>query len=81
LLKKAGISHRKIYNTRHTFITALLNSGKLPVLDIAKFVGNSLKIIFKNYAGWVKAERVKIDTSIDLYGHDSGTVTKEKKIG
>lgn len=77
LLKKAGIPHRKIYNTRHTFITALLNSGKSPVLDIAKFVGNSPKIIFKNYAGWVKAERVKIDTSIDLYGHDMGTLDKQ----
>ncbi len=76
LLKKIEVRYRKLYNTRHSFISAMLNSGKSPVLDIAKYVGNSPKIIFKNYAGWVKAERVKIDTSIDLYGHDSGIVNK-----
>jgi integrase len=76
LLKKIEVRYRKLYNTRHSFISAMLNSGKSPVLDIAKYVGNSPKIIFKNYAGWVKAERVKIDTSIDLYGHDSGIAKK-----
>jgi integrase len=80
LLKKIGIRHRKLYNTRHSFISAMLNSGKSPVLDIAKYVGNSPKIIFKNYAGWVKAERVKIDTTIDLYGHDSGIHEKKTVI-
>ncbi len=57
-----------------------LNSGKVPILDIAKLVGNSPKIIFKNYAGWVKAEQIDIDVTMDLFGHNMGIPEKSEKI-
>lgn len=49
-LLSLGISYRKPYNTRHTFITLCLENG-LDAKDVAKLVGNSPEIIYKHYAG------------------------------
>jgi len=35
LLEALDISYKRIYNTRHTFITAMLKSGELSVMEIA----------------------------------------------
>ncbi|MFN6498610.1 MAG: tyrosine recombinase XerC [Nostoc sp. DedQUE01] len=42
--------YRCPYNTRHTFITLMLEQG-LTVTTVAKLVGNSPEIILKHYAG------------------------------
>ncbi|MEH1787796.1 MAG: tyrosine-type recombinase/integrase [Nostoc sp.] len=42
--------YRCLYNTRHTFITLMLEEG-LTVSTVAKLVGNSPEIILKHYAG------------------------------
>lgn len=75
VLKNAGVRYRKIYNTRHTFITHMLNSGKFSVLQIAQIVGHSSpRMIMTTYAGFIKSEHLKIDVKTDLYGHNTGTV-------
>jgi integrase len=48
-LESAGIERKKLYQTRHTFITLALAAGISPQ-DVAKYVGNSTKIIHENYA-------------------------------
>lgn len=50
VLDDLGIEYRKPYQTRHTFITLCLDQGR-DAKDIAKWVGNSAEIIYKNYAG------------------------------
>jgi len=50
VLRDAGVRYRKVYQTRHTFITESLRRG-LSVQDVAKLVGNSPQVIFKHYAG------------------------------
>jgi integrase len=50
VLESLGIEYRKPYQTRHTFITLCLEAG-VDAKDIAKWVGNSAEIIYKNYAG------------------------------
>jgi integrase len=68
LLNYCNIEYRKIYTTRHTFITQMLNSGKFKIMDIAKIVGHSnTQMIFTNYAKFIKAEHLKIDKDFDLY--------------
>ncbi len=68
LVKNCGIKYRKLYSTRHTFITAMLNSGKFKIMEIAAIVGHtSPEMIMKNYAGFIMDEHLKIDTSIDLF--------------
>ncbi|BAY34638.1 phage integrase [Nostoc carneum NIES-2107] len=48
--KLDGIEYRKLYQTRHTFITMALKNG-MDVKDVAKLVGNSPEIIYRHYAG------------------------------
>ncbi|WP_148129297.1 tyrosine-type recombinase/integrase, partial [Dulcicalothrix desertica] len=47
------IEYRKLYQTRHTFITLALDN-KMDVKDVAKLVGNSPEIIYRHYAGQSK---------------------------
>ncbi|MEL6462084.1 MAG: tyrosine-type recombinase/integrase [Cyanobacteria bacterium J06621_15] len=50
LQKLNGIEYRKLYQTRHTFITLALKNG-MNVKDVAMLVGNSPEIIYRHYAG------------------------------
>lgn len=73
-MKKSGVRYRKIYNTRHTFITAMLNSGRFSVLQIAQMVGHATpRMIMTTYAGYIKSEHLRIDVDTDLFGHNTGT--------
>jgi integrase len=45
-----GIEYRKLYQTRHTFITLALRNG-MDVKDVAKLVGNSPEVIYRHYVG------------------------------
>lgn len=68
LLSDLKIPYRKIYNTRHTFITAMLKSGALSVLEIAQIVGHiNTKMILENYARFIKGEHLKISRSFDPF--------------
>ena len=51
VLQGLGIEYRKIYQTRHTFITHALETGKLDAKDVARLVGNSPEVIYQHYAG------------------------------
>ncbi|AKG21291.1 site-specific integrase [Calothrix sp. 336/3] len=60
VLERIGVEYRKLYQTRHTFITAaletpiMMSDGKMRFLeakDIAKLVGTSAKMIYEHYAG------------------------------
>ncbi|NJK38614.1 MAG: DUF3596 domain-containing protein [Oscillatoriales cyanobacterium RM2_1_1] len=60
LSKLNGIEYRKLYQARHTFITAALETavtmpdGRIKMLDakdVAKLVGTSPKMIYEHYAG------------------------------
>lgn len=78
-IRKSGVRYRKIYNTRHTFITAMLNSGKYSVLQIAQMVGHATpRMIMTTYAGYIKSEHLRIDVDTDLFGHNMGTQDKEE---
>lgn len=61
LEKQEGIEYRKLYQTRHTFITAALETpirtadGSIRMLDakdVARLVGTSPKMIYEHYAGY-----------------------------
>ncbi|PAX52041.1 site-specific integrase [Brunnivagina elsteri] len=50
LFRLDGMKYRKLYQTRHTFITMALKNG-VDVKDVATMVGNSPEIIYRHYAG------------------------------
>ena len=68
LVEDCKIKYRKLYSTRHTFITAMLNSEKFKIMEIAAIVGHSSpEMIMKNYAGFIKDDHLKVDTKISLF--------------
>ncbi|MGE0738276.1 tyrosine-type recombinase/integrase [Sulfurimonas sp.] len=79
LLKACNIPYRTIYNTRHTFITAMLNSGKFKIMDIAAIVGHtSPQMIMTRYAGFIKENHLKIDTNLEIFSDSFGDNLKFK---
>ena len=79
LIEDCGIEYRKMYNSRHTFITAMLNSEKFKIMEIAAIVGHtSPQMIMTNYAGFLKDAHLKIDTDFSLFGHSMDIVDKNK---
>ena len=50
VVKSLPIAYRPSYNTRHTFITLCLDA-KVPIAQVAAWVGNSPKVILEHYAG------------------------------
>ncbi|MBW4464659.1 MAG: DUF3596 domain-containing protein [Pegethrix bostrychoides GSE-TBD4-15B] len=53
VLNGLEIEYRKLYQTRHTFITYALDPehGRLDAKDVARLVGNSPEIVYRHYAG------------------------------
>ncbi len=49
VLKDVGVSYRKPYNTRHTFISHALAGGMNP-MTIAQMAGHDPEVLFSNYA-------------------------------
>ena len=79
LIYETGIEYRKLYNTRHTFITAMLNSSLYRIMDIARIVGHtSPRMIMTTYSGFIGEEHLEIDTKSFGYGDSLVTVEKSK---
>lgn len=76
LLEECGISYRKIYATRHTFIVSLLKNSDLSILEIAQIAGhNSTQMIIQNYGKFIKGEHLRIDRGIKLFtGKSTGSI-------
>lgn len=80
-LKENGYSHR-VHDTRHTFITNMLNSGIIRITDLAQIVGHAnTQMIMTTYAKYIKGEQLNIDRSIDIYGLQEVSENHIKKVG
>lgn len=75
LLEECGITHRKLYATRHTFISHMLLSGvRAPI--IAEYVGHEdVRLIQSVYGHYIDGELIKLDATHKLYDTESGTLS------
>lgn len=67
-LKRLGIRHRRMYNTRHTYATIGLMAGANPAF-MARQLGHSVKMFFEVYSKWIDGkgddkELAKIQSAI-----------------
>jgi len=53
-LRKLGIRHRRMYDTRHTYATMCLMSGMNPAF-IASQLGHSVQVLLSTYAKWISS--------------------------
>lgn len=54
-LRAAGIAHRRVYDTRHTFATWAIRDG-VPTLTLAKLMGTSVQQLEDTYVRWLKGD-------------------------
>jgi len=57
-LEKAGVTYRRPYNARHSFVSIGVDQGVHPG-DLAEVTGHSLETLYRNYLGSVRG-RVKL---------------------
>lgn len=53
-LRKLGMRHRRMYDTRHTYATMCLMAGMNPAF-IASQLGHSVQILLSTYARWISS--------------------------
>lgn len=68
VLKRLKIRHRRPYNTRHTYATAMLMAGMTPAFCAGQ-MGHSVDVFLRTYAKWIpgtgdKAEMAKLEQSM-----------------
>ncbi len=68
LLKKLGIPYQRLYDTRSSFATMMLSSGKFSINQIAQIMGHTnIEMLIYRYNKFIPAEVRKIDKSIGLF--------------
>lgn len=75
-LKKAGIRRRKAYGTRHTFASIALSNGISPY-EVSKQMGNSVAMLMRHYAKWIKRD----DSGVATMFSASKVASKKSKSG
>lgn len=74
LLRKCKMSHRILYQARHTFAIKALDSGLFKVSQIAKMLGHSsVQMLFTKYAKFIKSEMDDLPTHFSTLGTKKDT--------
>lgn len=74
LLKKVGMTHRVMYQARHTFAIHALDSGMFKVSQIAQILGHSsVQMLFQKYAKFIKSEMDEIPLNFSTLDTTLGT--------
>lgn len=81
LLKKCNIPFRILYSTRHTFISTMLSTGELSMLDIAQIVGHTnTEMIVRNYAKYIRGEHLKVNRNLNIFTDNITETTAESAL-
>lgn len=71
LLKRLGLKNRRLYETRHTFATMMLEYSDFTPLEIANMLGHSTsQMIFTKYSKFVQNKGRKINLNYDVFSHN-----------
>ncbi|MDQ7042180.1 MAG: site-specific integrase, partial [Sulfurimonas sp.] len=56
------------YNSRHTFVTNMIRSSGVSILDISQMVGHkTIEETISTYAKYLPQEHLKISRSLDVF--------------
>lgn len=76
LLKRLRIPRRRLYDTRHTFVTNMLDSNMFSLNQIANWLGhNSVQTLIRHYNKFIDSEISKFNSDFDVFSDD--LVTKK----
>ena len=65
-VRAAGIEHRRVYDTRHTFATWAIEGGMKPML-LAPLMGTSVRDLEDTYFRWLTRTDDQVRTMLDAY--------------
>lgn len=78
VVKAAGVKKHKLYASRHTFATIMLQENIVSINELAGLLGHSsAKITLECYASVIKSKNIDLGANFMLFGHN--TVTTKKK--
>ena len=78
-LKLAKVKQLRLYCTRHTFATLMLQNKVVSINELAGILGHSsVKTTLDKYASAISPDIISLDKSFSLYCDKSGTVEEEK---
>ena len=68
LLEKLELPYQRLYDTRSSFATMMLSSGKFSINHIAQMMGHTnIDMLIHKYNKFIPSEVRKIDKSIGLF--------------
>ena len=68
LLKKLEIPYQRLYDTRSSFATMMLSSGKFSINQVAQMMGHTnIEMLIHKYNKFIPSEIKRIDKSIGLF--------------
>ncbi len=68
LLKKLDIPYQRLYDTRSSFATMMLSSGKFSINQVAQMMGHTnIEMLIHKYNKFIPSEIKRIDKSIGLF--------------
>jgi len=76
LLDECGFEHRRFYNTRHSFVTNMIRSGAVSILDVSQMVGHkTIEETISTYTKFFPEEHLKVSRNVDPFT-DTSTDTR-----
>jgi len=80
LLKRLKLPRRRLYDTRHSFVTNMLDSKKFSLNQIASWLGhNSVQTLIRHYNKFIDSEVSKFDSDFDVFNEEVKIETEYKK--
>jgi len=73
--KDAGVEKNKLYSTRHTFATLMLQENIVSINELAGLLGHSSpKVTLAHYASVIDAKNIDLGSNFSLFSHNMGTM-------
>lgn len=68
LLDECGFEHRRFYNTRHSFVTNMIRSGAVSILDVSQMVGHkTIEETISTYTKFFPEEHLRVSRDVDPF--------------
>ncbi len=79
--KDAGVEKHKLYSTRHTFATLMLQEKIVSINELAGLLGHSSpKVTLAHYTSVVDAKNIDLGSEFSLFSHNMDTLEKSKSV-
>ncbi len=75
IIENSGVEYKKLYATRHTFATLLLQDKVVSINELAGLLGHSSpKITLEHYASIIESKNVNLGENFNLFCYNMVTI-------